>query len=271
MFGQAHCRDGSIIVSFKTKMPFDQLPEWKAIRSLPYDQQLHILADRTVRERLVAATKHGVYRRPVGAEARPPDYQSMAIFERATPPNRIVAEVAAERNVDPVDLIIDLALESGFDQLFIQLINHLKPEDVVAFMTHPRTVMTFSDSGAHVSQLVDFSIQTHLLAYWMREREAITLEQAVRMLTREPALAWGFTDRGLLREGFAADVNVFDPETVAPELPTVTNDLPGGAKRLTQRATGFLATLVGGQVTIRDGEHTGLLPGTLIRGPLAGT
>jgi N-acyl-D-amino-acid deacylase len=89
------------------------------------------------------------------------------------------------------------------------------------------------------------------------------------MLTLAQATAWGFHDRGLIKEGFVADLAVFDPDTVGPEMPTITNDLPGGAKRLSQRATGFLATVVGGSVFLRNGEHTGALSGQLIRGPLA--
>ncbi len=76
--------------------------------------------------------------------------------------------------------------------------------------------MTFSDSGAHLSQIADSSIHTHLLGHWVRDRQEFTLEEAVRMLTLAPALAWGFTDRGLLRAGMAADLNVFDPDTVGP-------------------------------------------------------
>jgi N-acyl-D-aspartate/D-glutamate deacylase len=129
--------------------------------------------------------------------------------------------------------------------------------------------MTFSDAGAHVSQISDASIQTHLLAYWVRERGAFTLEEAVKMITLVPATNWGFADRGLVREGFVADLNVFDPEMVGPALPTVEHDLPGGARRLVQKANGFRATVVGGGVVLRDGHHTGALPGRLLRGPLA--
>jgi len=126
-------------------------------------------------------------------------------------------------------------------------------------------VMTFSDSGAHVSQIMDSSIHTHLLAYWVRQREAFTISEAIRMITAAPARAWGLHDRGLLREGMVADINVFDPATVGPRLPTVEADLPGGAIRLRQQADGFLATLVRGQVTFQDGEHTGALAGQLVR------
>jgi N-acyl-D-aspartate/D-glutamate deacylase len=103
----------------------------------------------------------------------------------------------------------------------------------------------------------------------VRERQAFTLEQAVRMLSFVPATQWGFADRGLIREGMAADLVVFDPETVGPQMPEVTNDLPAGARRLVQRASGFAATIVNGEVMLRDGKPTGALPGQLLRGPLA--
>ena len=126
--------------------------------------------------------------------------------------------------------------------------------------------MTFSDSGAHVSQMSDASIFTHLLAYWVRERGEFALEEAVQMMTSAPAQAWGFTDRGVLREGLAADINIFDPGTVAPALPTLAHDLPSGARRIVQKATGFLATIVACEVTVRDGQSTGATPGRLLRG-----
>jgi N-acyl-D-aspartate/D-glutamate deacylase len=132
-------------------------------------------------------------------------------------------------------------------------------------LRHPRAVMTFSDSGAHLSQIADSSIHTHLLGYWVRDRQEFTLEEAVRMITLAPALAWGFADRGLLRAGMAADINVFDPDTVGPAVPSLVADLPAGGLRLEQRSEGFAATLVNGAITILDGRPTGDTPGRLIR------
>ena len=152
---------------------------------------------------------------------------------------------------------------------FLQPIANEDQEVALELMKLPRAVVTFSDSGAHVSQLMDSSLQTHLLAYWVRERQAFTLEQAVRMLTLVPATQWGFADRGLIRQGMAADFVVFDPDTIAAEMPEVVHDLPAGAKRLTQRCRGIAATVVNGQVLLKDGKHTGALPGRLLRGPLA--
>jgi N-acyl-D-aspartate/D-glutamate deacylase len=181
-----------------------------------------------------------------------------------------VAAAARERDIDPVELIIDVALESDFDRFFVQTIAPFDHEGVKHVMQHPRTVMCFSDSGAHVSQLCDSSIYTYLLAYWVRERQDFSLEEAVRMMTLAPARAWGLHDRGLLREGLIADVNVIDPDRVAPAMPRIVHDLPAGERRIEQRSVGFRATLVGGRPLFVDGEDTGARVGRLIRGPLAG-
>jgi N-acyl-D-amino-acid deacylase len=183
--------------------------------------------------------------------------------------NRSIADIAAARGVDPVEAMIDLALETDFSQFFLQPITNRDMGHVQAILSHPNTIMTFSDSGAHVSQIMDSSIHSTFLAYWVRERAAFALEDAVRMITRAPAQAWGFQDRGLIREGMIADMNVFDPQSIEPELPEVAHDLPGNGVRLTQRCRGILATVVSGQLLFLDGEHTGALPGRLLRGPLA--
>ena len=103
----------------------------------------------------------------------------------------------------------------------------------------------------------------------MRDKHEFSLEEAIRMLTFVPASNWGLQNRGLLRTGWAADVIVFDPEKIAPMLPTLDHDLPAGARRLKQKATGLKTTIVNGQVLLKNNEHTGALPGQLLRGPLA--
>ncbi len=268
-FGQTHSRGIMSVMSFRTRLPFDVLPEWKAVRDQSLDEQRRALADPDIRQRLIHAAHHGTYPRAIGAEARRPDYHAMRVFDQPLPPHQSVADAAKERGLDPVELIIELSEKSDFNQLFIQPLTSTDVEDLRASMKHPRTVMTFSDSGAHVSQICDSSIHTYLLSYWVRERQDFILEEAVRMLTLAPATAWGFADRGLIREGFVADINVFDPDTITPELPTVAMDLPGHAKRLVQKASGFLATIVAGQVVLDRGAPTGELPGRLLRGPLA--
>ena len=269
MFGLSHSRGIGTLSSFRSQLPFDSLPEWAEVRALSFDELRAALRDPGVRGRLVHAAHHGKYKQAYGGEARKPEYDRLQVMARPVPPHRTVAELAHERGIDPVEVMIDLALESDFHQLFAQTNSPFDYDAVRRVMKHPRTVMAFSDAGAHVSQMSDCSIQTHLLAHWVRDREDFTWEEAIRMLTFAPARAWGFHDKGLLREGMAGDINVFDPATVGPDMPVVVYDLPGGARRLKQTATGFLATIVGGQVVHHRGEHTGALPGRLIRGPLA--
>jgi len=269
MFAQVHSRSLSALLSFKTQLPFDRLPVWKEIRALPIVEQARKLRDPELRRRLIDASGERDSRRPVGTEARPAGYDRLLVFDTVEGPHRSVADVARERNQHPAETMIDLALAKDLDLFFLQPIANEDQDYALELMRHQRTVTTFSDSGAHVSQLMDSSLQTHLLSHWVREKEAFTLEQAVRMLTLVPATLWGFADRGLIREGMAADLVVFDPDTIAAEMPEVVDDLPAGARRLIQRTRGIAATVVNGEVLLRDGKHTGALPGQLLRGPLA--
>ena len=272
MFGQTHTRGISHMLSFKGRLQFDDLAEWAQVRALPFAEQRKAFSDPQQRKRLVDATKTGNYRTG-GGEPRAPNYENMYVFRDAVSRNPTVAELAAQRNVDPVEVMMDLALESDFNQLFMQFDIATVPKneaEALATLRHPRTVMTFSDSGAHVSLIMDSSIHTHLLAYWVRERKAFTLEEGVKMITLAPAMAWGFTDRGLLRQGCIADINIFDPAKIAPEIPTIENDLPTGARRLKQKSTGILATIISGKVAFRNGEHSGALNGKLLRSTAAG-
>jgi N-acyl-D-aspartate/D-glutamate deacylase len=269
MFAQVHSRSLSALLSFKTQMPFDGLPVWKELRALPLAEQRRRLHDPELRRRLIEASGASDGRRPVGAEARAADYDWLLVFDTVEGPHRTVAEVARERGQHPAETMIDLALAKDLDLFFLQPVANEDQDYALELMRHPRAVVTFSDSGAHVSQLMDSSLQTHLLYHWVRRKQAFTLEQAVRMLTLVPATLWGFADRGLIREGMAADLVVFDPETIAAEMPEVVDDLPSGARRLVQRTRGIAATVVNGEVLLRDGKHTGALPGQLLRGPVA--
>jgi N-acyl-D-aspartate/D-glutamate deacylase len=269
MFAQVHSRALAVVLSFKTNLPFDRLPVWKDLRALPLAEQKQRLRDPELRRRLVEAARERDERRAIGAEPRLTSYDWIFVMDTAEGPHRSVAQVARERSVDPVEAMIDLALEKDLEQFFLQPIANENQDHALELMKHPRTVVTFSDSGAHVSQIMDASLQTHVLSHWVRAKEALTLEQGVRMLTLEPATQWGFADRGLIREGFAADLVVFDPDTIAPEMPDVVNDLPAGARRLVQKARGIAATVVNGETVLRDGKPTGALPGQLLRGPLA--
>src|SRR5262245_2505882 len=269
MFAQVHSRSLSALLSFRTQLPFDRIPAWKELRALPLAEQRSRLRQPDVRRQLIEASTQRDNRQAVGTEARPADYDWLLVFDSVEGPHRTVAEVARERGQHPAETLIDLALEKDLQRFFLQPLANEDQDYALELMRHPRTVTTFSDSGAHVSQLMDSSLQTHLLSHWVRKKQAFTLEQAVRMLTLVPATLWGFADRGLVREGMAADFVVFDPATIAAEMPEVVDDLPAGARRLVQRTRGIAATIVNGEILLRDGKHTGALPGRLLRGPAA--
>ena len=176
-----------------------------------------------------------------------------------------MAELASAKGVHPVELMIDMALERDFKMFFRQPIANEYQDKVLEMMKHPRSVITFSDSGAHVSQIMDSSLQTHLLSYWVREKQAMGLEEAVRQITYNTATMWGLHDRGLIREGLAADLVVFDPDTIGARMPEVVYDLPSGAQRLKQTADGIKNTVVNGEILLTDNEHSGAVPGRLLR------
>ncbi len=265
MFAQVHSRAFNVLLNFEGQLPFDGHPTWKAVRARSRDEQIAAYKDPETRAKLIHEAHHGEYGAAVGAEARKPDYEWVLVMADPLGPHARVSDLARERGVDPLEFMIDLALETDLKQNFLQPFANEVDEQVLALMKEPRSLVTFSDAGAHVSQISDCSIATHLLGHWVRREQAISLEHAVAMLTSQPAHAFGFADRGHVREGFVADLAIFDPRTVAPLTPRIEHDLPGGARRLVQQADGFLATIVAGEVLLREGKHTGALPGQLLR------
>ncbi|MEZ0151539.1 MAG: amidohydrolase family protein [Candidatus Reddybacter sp.] len=272
MFAQVHSRALNVMMSFETRLPFDKFPVWKEFRELSLAEQKAGLQDPVMRARLVeSASASHQESQGVGAEMRRPDYNWLMVMDTIKGPHKTVAEIAEEMHLDPVDAMIEIALQHDMKVFFRQPLFNENQNHVLEMMRHPRSVVTFSDSGAHVSQIMDSSLQTHVLAHWVREENAFTLEEAIKMITHDTGSAWGFDDRGLIKEGMAADINVFDPDTINPLMPEVKHDLPTGARRLVQKAEGISATIVNGVVLMRNGEHTGTYPGKLLRGPLAET
>ncbi|MDP6707118.1 MAG: amidohydrolase family protein [Alphaproteobacteria bacterium] len=275
MWGQTTTRSINALFSLKSYLPFDQLADWQPVRALPLAEQKQRLADPEVRSRLIAAEAE---MKPRGTEFQgggaattnplKPDYDNLFAMRDVKWDDPTVAELSRSRNQHPVEVVIDLVLENE-DQIFVQPLVNETPADVLGMLKHPRNLATFSDSGAHVCQEMGSSLQTHMLSYWVREKQQFTLEQGIRMLTFDNASAWEIADRGLVRKGYAADLVVFDADRVQPAMPTVETDLPGGARRLVQKAEGIAWTVVNGEITLDHGENTGAHPGQLLKGPLA--
>lgn len=275
MYGQGTTRSINAIFSLKSYLPFDVLAAWKPIRALPLGEQKRRLSDPAVRRELVAAEANMKPRDKVfqggGAattDPRKPDYSNLFALRGVDWDDPTVDELARARGQHPVEVMIDLCLADE-NQIYVQPIVNEAPDDVQGILAHPNTLATFSDSGAHVCQEMGSSLQTHLLSYWVRKRGAFTLEQAIKKLTYDNAMAWEMNDRGSIAVGARADVLLFDAARIGPRLPTVETDLPGGARRLVQKANGIHATIVNGELAFEDGVATGAFAGEVIKGKLA--
>jgi N-acyl-D-aspartate/D-glutamate deacylase len=197
-------------------------------------------------------------------------WKRISIRDAATPAvaglaGQSIAEVAAARGVDPADALLDVALEDGLETMFNYPILNQNPDGVRPLVQDPRFLIGLSDGGAHVEQLCDAGYATYLLGKWVRQWQALTLEQAVHRLTGEVADFFGIPGRGRIVPGAVADLVMFDPDTVDDVPPEYVRDLPNGAKRLVARAHGIHATIVAGQVVFRDKQPTGARPGTVLR------
>jgi N-acyl-D-aspartate/D-glutamate deacylase len=275
MFGQGTTRSINAIFSLKSYLPFDVLPAWRPLRALPLAEQKKKLRDPAVRQELVAAEaamkpRDSTFQGGGAAttDPRKPDYGNLFALRGVDWDDPTIDRLARQRGQHPVEVMIDLSLADE-NQIYVQPLVNESPEDVLGILRHPRTLATFSDSGAHVCQEMGSSLQTHFLSYWVRKRGAFTLEQAIKKLTHDNAVAWELKDRGLVREGYQADLVLFEENRIRPCLPTVERDLPGGARRLVQKSEGIRATLVNGAVAFEDGNSTGAFCGQVLKGKLA--
>ncbi len=275
MFAQGTTRSINAVFSLKSYLPFDVLPAWKTLRALPIAQQRERMRDPAVRRELVAAEaamKPRDNKMQGGGAAttdpRKPDYDNLYALTGVDWNDPTVAELARAHGKHPVEVIIDQCLADE-NQIYMQPIVNENRDDILGMLSHDATLATFSDSGAHVAQEMGSSLQTHFLHYWVNQRKAFTLEQAVKKMTHDNAQAFELAERGLLREGYKADVILFEADRVRPCLPTVETDLPGGARRLVQKAEGIRASIVNGAVTLEDGASTGVYAGEVMKGKLA--
>jgi N-acyl-D-aspartate/D-glutamate deacylase len=183
-----------------------------------------------------------------------------------------IEALASAEDVDPIEFFYDRMLEREGRELFlVPLLNYSggDAEPIREMMQHPRAALGLGDGGAHCGMICDASIQTFMLTHWVRDRtrgERIPVEFAVKRMTRDTAELYGLLDRGTIEVGKKADLNLIDLDALRLEPPKMIHDLPAGGKRFMQRAHGYRATIVSGQVTIENDEPTGVFPGRLIRG-----
>jgi len=199
------------------------------------------------------------------------DWRRLTVHETHKPEmkryeGRTVGEIAAERGKDGLDTFLDLTLEDDLDIEFVLAQFNVNVELVKQNLLDPRVLIALGDAGAHVDMLCDAGYPTYLLGTWVRERQIMPLEQAITRLTAQPADLFGIRGRGRLAAGNAADIAVFDPETIgSANRGERRYDLPGGAKRMVMPSRGVEYTIVNGQIVYADGRATGSTAGAVLR------
>jgi N-acyl-D-amino-acid deacylase len=260
---QVTCRP--LIAQFNLREPFvfANLKTWNPVFNQPAEVQMDFYRDPAFRE----AFRNDLAR-PGIFSAR---WERLEVKEVGNPAlrglvGRSVAEVARERGHDGLDTFLDIGIEDQLHVEFIYALFNADEKRIPELLRDPRAMIGLSDGGAHVDMLIDAGYPTYLLGTWVRERQALTLERAVQRITSEPADFFGIRRRGRLRAGMAADVAIFDPDTVGSNLRgTMRNDLPGGGRRLVMEARGIYCTIVNGQVLYRECRATEARPGTVLR------
>jgi N-acyl-D-aspartate/D-glutamate deacylase len=193
----------------------------------------------------------------------------VALGKNETLKGKTIAAIADEQRKDPVDVLLDLTLEENLQTVFSSGPDRHDEEATAALLKSPHVLIGLSDAGAHVEFQAGYGYGTTVLGHWVRESKALSLEEAIRKLTFMQAAFFGIPDRGLLWPGFAADVVVFDAETVDILEQEEVHDLPGGRTRQGLKARGIDYTIVNGQILLENGEHSGAYPGRVVRRTVA--
>jgi N-acyl-D-amino-acid deacylase len=265
-------RPVGLLLGLQTFHALRDRPSYQALGALPLDELVEQLRDPGLRTRILGESPAADPRMSfvgLGLDRTfrlgdPPDYEPEA--------SESIAALAQRAGVDPWELYYDLLLEDDGRQLLLRPLlgyANFTQDPIREMVMHPATALGLGDGGAHVGAICDASIETYMLTHWVRDRsrgEKIPLELAVRKMSSDTAALYGLHDRGVLAVGKKGDVNVIDLPRLTLRRPAMHHDLPAGASRLLQTAEGYTATVVSGQIVMRDGVETGARPGALLRG-----
>jgi N-acyl-D-amino-acid deacylase len=256
--------------------PFSIRPSYRQLAGLDAEQQLARLRDPAMRRAILAE-------KPFEAEVRRmPQFRQLIttrwdrIFVMGDPPDyepgpeASIAVIASRQGRTPDEVAYDYLTEAEHRFLFFPVTNYTQGdhEPIREMLIDRATLLGLSDGGAHCGSIVDSGVPTYMLQHWGRDRSRgprLPLELLVKRQTSETADFFGFADRGRLAPGLRADVNLIDFDRLRLFPPEIVNDLPSGGRRLVQRAEGYAATLVAGTPVFEQGQHTGALPGRLVR------
>jgi len=260
---QTTCRPLIVQIDLRKPFMFANMACWNPAFNRPVEEQMALYRDSGFRDRFRDALKNaniftGDWRLAIIHEVDNPSLRPLL--------GRSVADVAQERGKDQVDTFLDLALEDGLGMQFTYELFNSDESRIPELIKDPRTMIGLSDGGAHVDMFCDAGYATYLLGTWVREREVMTLEHAVKRITTEPAALYGITQRGRIAPGLAADFAIFDMSTVgSKKRGEMRNDLPGGGRRLVMPATGMEFTIVNGVPLFEHGKDSGARTGQVLR------
>ena len=261
---QTTSRQIGILFGLSGRTPFDRADGWDDLRDLSLDDKVARLTEPSSKAALVEAAEARI-------EGLPIDW--FAFYPLPNDPVRhdltreeSVAADAERRGVSIAEAWVDLAVELDGRRLFTLPFLNQRMESAIEMLERPEVVMGLADAGAHAKQIMDASQPTFFLSHWVRDRGRVTIEEGVRRMTSDTADLFGITGRGRLVPGAHADVNVIDLEGLRLHYPEMAHDFPGGAGRWVQRADGYDATIVNGEVFMENGEHTGALVGQMLLG-----
>jgi N-acyl-D-aspartate/D-glutamate deacylase len=250
---QVSCRPLVFQMNLREPFTFNMRPAFRELMDRPVAERMAAYRDPEWRARAWEQMQGRG-----GEGGIPVNFESLMVAESKAHPelvDRKVTDIATERGHTPLDVMLDLSLDEQLETRFWSVLANNDPDAIAWLLPQDTVLLGLADSGAHVSQLCDACFATDLLGNWVREREVMPLERAVRKLSGEPAAVFGLSDRGTLEPGKAADVVVFDPDTVAPGPLRRVRDFPADGERLVaDRPAGVRHVLVNGTVVRADGE-----------------
>jgi N-acyl-D-aspartate/D-glutamate deacylase len=255
---------------------FANLDVWDVVIARPFDEKMALLANPEKRAEMREAALQRQRRRP-GVPGRFIKWKSITVSKAALEGNRAlegrtIAELAEAQGKHVADVMLDLALEEKLETEFL-LQSRSSEEDVelAEYVKSGHAIPSQTDAGAHLNtNYCTAGESSYVLGEWVRERGLLTLEDAIRRFTFQPARIMGLNDRGLVREGMVADLMVFDPSRIGVKEDEITRDGPNGSPRRVQGAEGVEHVIVGGEPVFAHGKHTGALPGRVLRAPRRG-
>ena len=255
--------------NMKNTQVFRGAPTWHPILLASEDEKLRAYADPAVRAKLheeMVEWKVEIPGNTISREWYNYIWVETPVLEKNNwMKGKTIAELAKAQNKGIIDAFLDLVVEEKLETVFMQAENNIDLDAMREILNFPNALIGLSDGGAHVQYHGGYGFSTRLLGEWVREKQVMSVEQAVRRLTFDSASTFGLYDRGLLRPGMTADITIFDPDTVKPLPEYIVHDFPAGGWRFKEPAAGIYATFVNGRMLMKEGEHTGNLPGRVLR------